>query len=374
MSSSLKNLPQIEFVSTDVGEIEANIIAVYEGISGRKLAPGDPVRLFLQAVAAIIVQQRVLINYAAKQNLLAYANGPYLDHIGALVKTERLPAKAAQTTLRFTISPPQPQAVIIPASTRATPDGQVFFATVQATTVPAGTTQIDVVAECTTPGIVGNDWRVGQINKLVDPLPWVQKVENITVSSGGVDVESDDTFRERIRQAPESFSVAGPEEGYRYWARTAHQSIVDVSVASPAPGQVEIRPLLENGEIPGQEILDAVATVCNNKRIRPLTDQVVVLTPEVVYYNVELTYYIARANAAIAASIQEAVNKAVDDYVAWQRAKLGRDINPSELIARVMAAGAKRVNISSPVFTAITPAQVAIVGTITVTYGGLEDD
>ncbi|GEA17732.1 hypothetical protein E306M_09350 [Moorella sp. E306M] len=372
--SSLSNLPEIEFVSTDVSQIEANVITTYEGISGRKLAPGDPVRLFLQAIAAIISQQRVLINYAAKQNLLAYAAGDYLDHIGALVKTERLLEKAAQTIIRFTLSAPQPQAVTIPAGIRVTPGGQIFFATIQATVVPAGTTQIDIPVACTTPGIIGNGWQIGQINKLVDPLPWIQRVENITVSSGGADVESDDAFRERIRQAPEGFSVAGPEEGYRYWARTAHQSIVDVSVTSPAPGQIEIRPLLENGQIPGQEILDAVAAVCNDKRIRPLTDQVVVLAPEVVYYNIELIYYIAQANAAIASGIQEAVNKAVDDYVAWQRSKLGRDINPSELTARVMAAGAKRVNIISPAFTAVTPAQVAIVGTITVTYGGLEDD
>lgn len=370
--SSLNDLPEIELVSTDVEEIESNIITVYEGITGRSLAPGDPVRLFLQAIAAIIVQQRVLINYAAKQNLLAYAEGAYLDHIGALVRTERLPAKSAQTTLRFTISPPQPQAVIIPAGTRVTPDGQVFFATTQVTTVPAGVTQIDVVAECTTQGTIGNNWQVGQINKLVDPLPWIQKVENITASSGGVDEEDDDSYRERIRQAPESFSTAGPEEGYKYWAKSAHQSIIDISVTSPAPGQVEIRPLLENGEIPGQEILDAVAAVCNDKRIRPLTDQVVVLAPEVVSYNIDLTYYIAQSNAAT--NIQEAVNKAVDEYVVWQKAKLGRDINPSELIARIKAAGAKRVDIVSPVFTSVDLHQVAIVETISVQYGGVEDE
>lgn len=374
MSNSLKNLPQIEFVSTDVGEIDANIITVYEGISGRKLALGDPVRLFLQAIAAIIAQQRVLINYAAKQNLLAYAEGPYLDHIGALVRAERLPAKAAQTTLRFTISPPQPQAVIIPAGTRATSDGQVFFATVQATTVPAGATQIDVVAECTTPGTIGNGWQVRQINRLVDPLFWVQKVENITVSSGGVDEEDDNSYRERIRQAPESFSVAGPEEGYKYWARTAHQSIIDVSVTSPSAGVVEIRLLLEGGEIPGQEILEAVAAVCNDKKIRPLTDQVTVLAPEVVSYDIQLTYWISTENASIAASIRDAVIKVVDDYQAWQRSRLGRDINPSELIARVMQAGAHRVEVTAPAFTQLLLSQVAIADTVTVTFGGLEDD
>lgn len=371
--SDLKKLPQIEFVSTDVGEIEANIITVYEGLSGRKLAPGDPVRLFLQAIAAIIVQQRILINCAAKQNLLAYAEGTYLDHIGALVGTERLPAKAAQSTIRFTLTP-QPQAVVIPAGTRVTPDGKTFFATLQSTTVAARSSQIDIVAECTIPGTVGNDWQVGQINKLVDPLPWVQKVENITVSSGGADEEDDDRYRERIRQAPEGFSIAGPEEAYKYWAKLAHQSIIDVSVTSPAPGQIEIRPLLENGEIPSQEILDAVEAICNDKRIRPLTDQVVVSAPEVVSYDIELTYYIAYENASIAAVIQEAITQAVNDYIAWQKAKLGRDINPSELIARVMAAGAKRVEVISPVFAAIEPYQVAIADTVSVQYGGLEDD
>lgn len=371
--SSMKNLPQIDFVSTDVGEIEANVIAVYEGISGRKLAPGDPVRLFLQAIAALIAQQRVLINYAGKQNLLAYAQGSILDHIGAFVKTERLPATAARVTLRFTLSDAQAEAVVIPAGTRATPDAQIFFATLQDTIVPAGATVIEVLAECMTLGAVGNGWQIGQINQLVDPLPWIQKVENITVSAGGADEEDDDSYRERIRQAPESFSVAGPEGGYRYWARTAHQSIVDVSVTSPAPGQIEIRPLLKNGEIPGQEILDAVEAVCNDKRIRPLTDQVIVAPPEEVSYNVTMEYYIDRERAAEATSIVSAVTEAVNGYVAWQKEKLGRDINPSELIARVMVVGAKRVNVTSPVYTQVQPHQVAIVDTVSVTYGGLED-
>lgn len=370
----MSNLPDIQFVSKDVGEIEANIITTYEGISGRKLAPGDPVRLFFEAVAAIIAQQRVLIDYAAKQNLLHYAAGSYLDHLGALVGAERLPAQSAKTTLRFTLSAPQPQAVTIPAGTRATPDGKLFFATTTATTVPAGTTEIDVAAECTTAGVSGNGWQPGQINKLVDPLPWIKSVTNITTSSGGADVESDDAFRERIRQAPERFSVAGPSEAYKYWARTAHQSIIDVSVTSPAPGEIEIRPLLEGGQIPSQEILDAVASVCNDKRVRPLTDHVTVLVPEVVNYDVVLTYWIASENTTVAANIQQAVTAAVNDYVAWQRSRLGRDINPSELIARVMAAGAKRVEVTSPVFTTITPSQVAVAGNVTVQYGGLEDD
>ncbi|MNP79071.1 hypothetical protein D3C76_1768200 [compost metagenome] len=61
-------------------------------------------------------------------------------------------------------------------------------------------------------------------------------------------------------------------------------------------------------------------------------------------------------------------------YQLWQRSKLGRDINPSELIARVMAAGALRVNVTAPVYTALTATQVAQQGATTLTYGGLVDD
>lgn len=371
--SILNNLPDVEFASKDISKIQTDIITTYEAISGRKLAPGDPVRLFLQAIASIIAQQRVLIDYSAKQNLLAYASGDFLDHIGVRLNTDRMPAQAAQTIIRFTIAS-QPQTVTIPKGTRVTPDGKIFFATTDVVDVPSGTTQVDITAECTTAGTIGNDWEPGQINRLVDPLPWVTKVENITTSSGGTDTEDDDSYRERIRKAPERYSVAGPYGAYDYWARTAHQSIIDVSVSSPSPGQVEIRPLLEGGEIPSQEILDTVDAVCNDRNIRPLTDLVTVLAPTVVNYDITLTYWIDESNSSIAASIQEAVNEAIDEYVTWQKSKLGRDVNPSKLTARIINAGAKRVEIIVPIYTAITKDQVAVANNITVTYGGLEDE
>jgi len=38
-----------------------------------------------------------------------------------------------------------------------------------------------------------------------------------------------------------------------------------------------------------------------------------------------------------------------------------------------MAAGAKRVIVTSPVYTQVEPYQVAITDTVNVTFGGLED-
>ena len=65
---------------------------------------------------------------------------------------------------------------------------------------------------------------------------------------------------------------------------------------------------------------------------------------------------------------------AVADYIEWQTRTIGRDINPSELMKRIVAAGAKRAEITSPVFTTVPDTSVARIGTQTATYGGVEND
>lgn len=369
----LSSLSEIEFAGKSAADIETAVIQTYEAIASRTLAPGDPIRLFLQAIAAIIVQQRALIDYTGKQNLLAYAKEDFLEHIGVLVGTDRLGDAAAQTTLRFTLSAAQSQAVIIPLGTRATPGDDVIFQTTKAAVISAGDVSCDVEAECTETGIGGNGYSPGQINKIVDPIQWVASVANTTMSEGGAEVEADDAYRERIRQAPERFSTAGPDGAYLYHAKAASALISDVSVYSPSPGIVEIRPLLVNGAIPGQEILDAVSAACTDKTVRPLTDKVNVLAPEIIQYTVNLTYWIDGANATAASTIQTAVSKAVEGWVLWQKTKLGRDINPSELIARIQSAGAKRVQVTEPIYTVVSKAQVSVASSVSIVFGGLED-
>ncbi|MDU5949242.1 MAG: baseplate J/gp47 family protein, partial [Paenibacillus macerans] len=209
----LTDLPDIEFISVDASETQNNIISIYEALAGRTLYPGDPVRLFLTALAQIIVQQRVAINYSAKQNLLRYAAGGILDNIGARSNVTRLPATPARTTLSFQLSASLTSAVNIPAGIRVgLNDGSdLYFATTEVLEIPAGSTTGTVTAECTTAGAIGNGFTIGQINVIIDPLPFVQSASNTTVTEGGADEETDDAYRERIHIAPESFSVAGPD-------------------------------------------------------------------------------------------------------------------------------------------------------------------
>nr|WP_249529741.1 baseplate J/gp47 family protein [Paenibacillus brevis] len=329
------------------------------------------------SLAQIIIQQQALLNHNKKVDLLKYASGSVLDHIGALYDVSRLPEEAAITTLQFNLSIPLTSATIIPAGTRVGPQGSggtIYFETAQVIEIPAGGVSGTVIAYCSVGGASGNGFLPGQVNTLIDPLPFVQSATNLTASSGGAEAETDNAFRERIRTAPESFSVAGPEGAYRYWAMTASPSIVDVAVTSPEPREVVVVPLLQGGGLPSQDVLDDVAAVLNDRTVRPLTDLVTVQAPETVSYHITLTYYVDRARAAEAVNIQDAVSAAVDAYRLWQKSKLGRDINPSELIWRVMSAGALRVEVASPVFTNVGELQVAQDAAVNVVYGGLADD
>lgn len=377
MSSSFDTLTDIDFVNVDATEIQNSIITIFEGIIGSQLYPADPRRLFVLALAQIIIQQQALLNHNKKADLLKYASGAVLDHIGATSDVTRLPAKSAITTLQFDLSIPLTSASIIPAGTRVAPsggEGAIMFATNEVLEIAVGEVSGIVTASCMTPGITGNGFLPGQLNTLIDPLPFVQNVINLTESTGGAEEESDDAFRLRIHSAPESFSVAGPEGAYRYWAMTASSSIIDVAVTSPALREVVVVPLLRGGELPTQDVLEAVEAALNDRTIRPLTDLVTVQSPETVDYDITLTYYISRDRATEATNIQAAVSAAVDAYRLWQKSKLGRDINPSELTWRVMSAGALRLEVTSPTFVEVGALQVAQDVTMDVVYGGLADD
>ena len=227
---------------------------------------------------------------------------------------------------------------------------------------------------CQTKGIIGNDIPQGGIGILVDMLPYIKSVRNTEITSGGADIESDENLAERIYLAPSGYSVAGPDDAYEYHTMAYNQDIIDVKVSSPAPTEVEIRFLIGEGEIPTGTVIKGLEEYLQDNNIRPLTDKVKVLAPEQEQFSISISYYINRSDSAKANSIQSAVNAAIDDYVRWQTYSIGRDINPSELTKRVVEAGAKRVEVTSPVFTTVPVTTVARLSAKTVTYGGLEDD
>lgn len=373
-TNQLPTLPDVDFLPTDPQSTIDELIGGYEQLTGTTLADGDPRRLYFLAIAYVIVNLRQQVNATGKEGLLYYASGDVLDHLGAFRKTPRIQAEPAVTTVRFTLSAVRETNVGIAQGTRVTHNNQLYWRTTEPATIVSGQMYVDVNVEAMTTGEIGNGLAVGIINRLVDPIPYVASVANQEVTAGGRDKEDDDSYRYRIYQAPAGFSIAGPEDAYRFHALSASSAIVDVSPTSPSDGVVNIVVLLENGGIPTQSILDLVEAACNPKTIRPLTDQVTVNAPTEVNYNIQATYYIRTEDAASVQDIQSRVQDAVNEYISWQHSRLGRDIDPGELNRRVREAGAKRIAITTPTLAAIAKSEVAKVGTITVDYGGLEDE
>ncbi len=364
----------IQFVDADAQSIQNELIQAYQDKTGITLYPGDPRRIFLLQLVPILLGLKNDINYTGNQNLLPFATGDVLDALGDRINTSRLLAQPATVTMRFTLSTIQLNDVAIPIGTRVTPDGSIYFATTEELIIAAGATTGDVIAESTKGGEKFNDYVPGQINILVDPVPYVASVSNIDTSAGGTNQETDDAYRERQRLAPSSFSVAGPTNAYIYWAKSADVSIVDVAVTSPSAGVVNVYPLLKDGGIPDQTMLDKVLAEVNADDRRPLTDQVSVLAPTTINYDIDITYYISNDRSTEEATIKAAIENAggaIDNYEAWQYEKLGRAITPDDLLSKLYAAGVYRVVATSPVYTVINPNEVALRNLKTVTYGGL---
>ena len=374
-SDLFPSLSDIAFAEKDPDTITQELVNLYEQVSGRTLARADPVRLFIDAIILAIVHQRNVIDNAAKMNLLAYASGEYLDHIGALLGVTRLSASHALTTLQFTLAHTYSVKAIIPQGTRVSAGGDITFATTSELTIPAGELTGNVEAQAITSGESLNGYIAGQVNVILDPLSYEISAENITATNGGTDIESDENFRERIQIAPESFSVAGPKKAYEYFARSANADIIDAAVIGPPttqPGYVEIYPLMTGGLLPSDEVLNEVYEVCNAENIRPDTDYLTVKAPVAVNYALNVTFWIDENNSSSSQILKALCETAASDWITWQRSALGRDINPSELVHRLVEAGAKRVEVSSPSFRVLNDWELAVCSSQSITYGGLE--
>ena len=250
-----------------------------------------------------------------------------------------------------------------------------MFQTLEALTILAGGKSGTVTAECLTAGEIGNGFVPGQINQLVDIFPYWESVQNVSESDGGADEESDAAFYDRMRESMETFSTAGPLGAYEYFAKTASALIVDVKATSPEPGEVDVRVLLAGGELPGTEMLKTVSDILSADKVRPLTDHVTVAAPGTVPYSIDFTYYTEEGAAVSGATVADNIAAAVQSFKEWQGAKMGRDVNPSRLIALLMQAGAKRVEVRSPAFTKVTENAVAVLsGTAVIVNGGAESE
>ena len=387
MPSPFDNFPDIDFVETDPRVIEAGIISGFEAAARKagqpvSLARGDPRRLFLSSLAAQMIQERVIQNHTARQELVKYAEATALDNL--LVywgpPGRRLEASSAKTTLKFTLPAVMSSSVVVPAGTQVDAGDKIAFATDEEIVILAGQTSVTVTATAIEPGTSHNGYAPGQVTHIQNwDVSFAVSATNTTESGGGADRETDQAFRDRGYLLPMNVAVCGPADRYKLLAMTANPGIVDVAVWNREEhignkddaGTVMINPLMVGGKLPTQAVLDDVYAIVTRRDLKPIADKVIVEAPAVVNYTIDLTFYIDKANSVSAESIRNAVAQAVTGFVDDTRIQLGVDINVTDLIARIRNAGALRVTVKTPKQTVVSVNEVAIPTDVTVNYGGL---
>ena len=159
-------------------------------------------------------------------------------------------------------------------------------------------------------------------------------------------METDADYRLRLQLQPESESVAGPRDAFRFHAISADGQIKDAAATSPQAGTTEVFVLTHTGSgIPGAPLLATVAAALNGESIRPLSEEVIVSAPAIVNYtiDVELTLFAGPASEVVTA----AVNAALAAFAADHH-RIGTDIIRSAIDAAAHQSGVKKVVIVSP--------------------------
>ena len=349
-------MPEISFIENmSLQETEelvrANYTRIFKELTGQdaELGEADAKNLIIKSFSLVLYQVMQYVEAKGRAELLKTSTGDALDALAALFGITRQEARRATCIVRFTLSGQRSEPTAIPAGTRVkTQDGK-YFNTVDYAEVAAGELTVDVDVQAEEAGAESSGIAAGEIDTLVDPIPYVAGV------------------------APSKYSCAGPRDAYAYYVKEWRTDVDDVQIVSPEPCVVHVYVVLDGGVLPTETEREELAAYLNGDTIRPLTDIVSCPAAEEVPYDIGLTYWIASSDQKSAGTIQAQVEAAVDAYESWQR-KMGRDINPTELVYRVRAAGAKRVKLTAPADIVIEKTQLPKRNTRTVTYGGLEDD
>lgn len=158
--------------------------------------------------------------------------------------------------------------------------------------------------------------------------------------------ESDDDLRTRVLLSLEGYTSAGSQGSYLFHALSASGEVKDASAVSPVPGEVVVYVLSTIGN--GAASVDLIAKVeaaLNAERVRPITDQVTVLSASVVNYSVaaQLVVYPGPDSSLVLDAAQAAITAYTED-----QHRMGYDITLSGIYAALHQPGVQRVNLTSP--------------------------
>lgn len=188
--------------------------------------------------------------------------------------------------------------------------------------------------------------------------------------------EKDDALKSRVRIKNRGSSAAGPDDWWRYWARTADARVQDVAVTRsdfpiPAPGQqrgqITIWVLANTTDgVATDDILANVRLVLNDRAVRGVTTEVIVRAASTRAFDVTSdVWLLPDAQPAAFAGIETLFRAAYGSARA-----LGFDVTRSWVSAKLMQPGVQRVELAGWSDVAVAPNEAPRLGTVTLRLAG----
>ena len=272
--------------------------------------PRTPEGLLVEMLAAEGHSNDRVVNRAINELLLTQARGAFLDARGVEYDVLRITASAARGSVTFNGT----ANTVIPADTLLRASNNAEFTTDFSASIDANGTVI-VTVTATETGVAGNVNPNNNTIALAQPVVGVDSVvfQSADPFVGGGDLETDDTYRERLLQRARAAVAGGNRSDWEGWARALPNVRAARAYDPPSGGQVLLyiafsRDAAPPHGIPSDDDLENIQNALEPRR--PLLTRLSVLPVQAVTVDVTVT-----SVAPNSESVRTAMENAVTNYL-----------------------------------------------------------
>ena len=300
-------------------ELYNELMAAFAEATGMEAAGSGDLAARMYAVAAQLWGLYVQCDWVNRQCFPQTAQGEYLDLHAQLRGVERREATAAEGVLRFTVDAAGAADREIAAGTVCMTAGLTRFETIEAGTLEAGETSVDIRARALEAGSAGNV-AAGTILQMAVAPVGVSRCTNPAAFTGGTDREDDETLRARVletyRRLPNGANAAFYQQGALSFDEVAAAAVI------PRPrgvGSVDVVVSTAAGA-PSAELLEELEDYFEARR--EIAVDVQVRAPEME--TVDVTVQVAAEEGQDVQAVQDAVEAALRGWFDGRR--LGQSV------------------------------------------------
>lgn len=319
---------------TSYEEILSRMKERYTEISGYQVPELSDIDIRMKVLAGEIFNNEMNLEFIKRQMFPSTATSQYLDLHAQDRGLFRKPEVKATGEVRFSISNPIEENIIIPKGTVVSTDEwdeQYRYLTDESAVLSAGNTLVNVSCTAEKGGAEYNV-KADKIYTMVTNVVGIESVTNPEAFSGGADRESDEQLRKRILN---SYTTISNSTNRAYYKRLA-LSIDGVESASVIPkvrgvGTVDIY-------ISGDK---TKATTSLVNRVQTLMDEQRELNVDVKVYAADILEVNLGVNIALKPGysgdvVKENVRNSVEEYISML--EVGEDIYESHLGNAILSA------------------------------------